>query len=262
MLEISSLNTCALKTTSIWVTVPEIWSETEFLFHFGPFFALLPNPPSPNNLGNQNFEKMEVASGDGIISHMCTKNYNHMMYASWDMDVICHFGSFFALLPHYWPQKLKPGKNIKKPWRYYPFTRKWKVNEDERCMVREIKGRSDRVLLFWAIFYPPDNPKNQNFEKTTQIPQDIILHLCTTNDNYMMYGSWDMECNRQNFLSFWTIFYHFAPLTTCKIKIFWKNEKKTWIYYHFTHVYHKWKTYDASLKNTPCWITTQFHRDS
>ena len=98
--------------------------------------------------------------------------------------------SFFALLPHYWPQKLKPGKNIKKPWRYYPFTRKWKVNEDQRCMVREIKGRSDRVLLFWAIFYPPDNPKNQNFEKTTQIPQDIILHLCTTNDNYMMYGSW------------------------------------------------------------------------
>ena len=234
-----------------------------FVSFWAIFCPFTQPPPSPNNLGNQNFEKMEVASGDGIISHMCTKNYNHMMYASWDMDVICHFGSFFALLPHYWPQKLKPGKNIKKPWRYYPFTRKWKVNEDQRCMVREIKGRSDRVLLFWAIFYPPDNPKNQNFEKTTQIPQDIILHLCTTNDNYMMYGSWDMECNRQNFLSFWTIFYHFAaPLTTCKIKIFWKNEKKTWIYYHFTHVYHKWKIYDASLKNTPCWITTRFHRDS
>ena len=216
-----------------------------FCFILGHFLPFYPTPPPPNKLGNQNFEKMEVASGDGIISHMCTKNYNHMMYASWDMDVICHFGSFFALLPHYWPQKLKPGKNIKKPWRYYPFTRKWKVNEDQRCMVREIKGRSDRVLLFWAIFYPPDNPKNQNFEKTTQIPQDIILHLCTTNDNYMMYGSWDMECNRQNFLSFWTIFYDFAPLTTCKIKIFWKNEKKTWIYYHFTHVYHKWKIYDA-----------------
>ena len=35
----------------------------------------------------------------------------------------------------------------------------------------------------------------------------------------MMYGSWDTECNRQNFLSFWTIFCSFTPLTTRKIKI-------------------------------------------
>ena len=27
-----------------------------------------------------------------------------------------------------------------------------------------------------------------------------------------MYGSWDMKCNRQNFLSFWTIFCLFTPL--------------------------------------------------
>ena len=27
----------------------------------------------------------------------------------------------------------------------------------------------------------------------------IILHMCTKNHNYMMYGSWDMECDRQNF---------------------------------------------------------------
>ena len=32
----------------------------------------------------------------------------------------------------------------------------------------------------------------------------------------MMYGSSDMECNRQNFLSFWTIFCPFTPLTTQK----------------------------------------------
>ena len=45
--------------------------------------------------------------------------------------------------------------------------------------------------------------KNQNFEKKK--PADIIsLHLCTPNDNHMMYGSLDIRCNRQNFL--WTIF--------------------------------------------------------
>ena len=35
------------------------------------------------------------------------------------------------------------------------------------------------------------------------MPGDIIiLHLCTTIDNYMMYGSRDMEHERQNVLSF------------------------------------------------------------
>ena len=38
----------------------------------------------------------------------------------------------------------------------------------------------------------------------------IILHLCTTNDDYMIYGSWDMERDRQNFfviLDYFLLFY-------------------------------------------------------
>ena len=153
---------------------------------FWAIFCPFTPPPPPNNLENQNFEKMEVVSGDGIISHMCTKNYNHMMYASWDMDVICHFGSFFALLHHYWPQKLKPGKNIKKPWRYYPFTHKWKVNEDHRCMVCEIKDRSDRVLLFWVTFLPSWQPKKSKFWKNK-----------TNTSRYhftLVYHKWQLWC--------------------------------------------------------------------
>ena len=39
-------------------------------------------------------------------------------------------------------------------------------------------------------FDPPNNPKNQNFEKHKKTPGDmIILHLCTTNNDHMMYGS-------------------------------------------------------------------------
>ena len=45
-------------------------------------FALL----SPNNLENQNFEKMKKASGDVIILHKCNKTHNHIMYASWNME--------------------------------------------------------------------------------------------------------------------------------------------------------------------------------
>ena len=58
----------------------------------------------------------------------------------------------------------------------------------------------------------------------------MILHLCTTNDNQCMIpGTWSV---RQNFLSFWTIFCPFIPLTTQKIKILKKKERNTWIYDH------------------------------
>ena len=38
------------------------------------------------------------------------------------------------------------------------------------------------------------------------MPGDIILHMCTTDEDHMMYGSWDMRCTRQEVLSFWAIF--------------------------------------------------------
>ena len=84
----------------------------------------------------------------------------------------------------------------------------------------------DRFLPFYKK-QPKNNTKNQNFEKLKKKnPRDIIiLHMCTINDNHTMYGSWDMKCDGQNFLSFWTIFCTFIPLTTRKIKIL-KNWKK------------------------------------
>ena len=36
------------------------------------------------------------------------------------------------------------------------------------------------------------------------------------NDIHMMHGSWDMECNKQSFLSFWTVFCPFYPLNNSK----------------------------------------------
>ena len=54
---------------------------TEFfliLDHFLPFYPI-------NNPINQNFEKMKKKTPGDIILHMCTKNYDHMMYGSWDM---------------------------------------------------------------------------------------------------------------------------------------------------------------------------------
>ena len=43
----------------------------------------------------------------------------------------------------------------------------------------------------------------------------IILYLCTANDHHIMYDSWDIELDRQNF----------TPPTNQKTK-FWKTEEK------------------------------------
>ena len=52
----------------------------------------------------------------------------------------------------------------------------------------------------------------------------------------------------------------FAPLPPSQPKIlkFWKNLKKTWRYYHFTHAYHKLKSYDVWFLRYQVWQTEFF----
>ena len=92
------------------------------------------------------------------------------------------------------------------------------------CTVTEI--RSEPGIIFCHLghflpFYPPTNdrkmknlkkwkktPKKQTNKQTKKKPGDIIfLHMCTINED----GSWDIRCNRQNFLKFWAIFSPFSP---------------------------------------------------
>ena len=110
-----------------------------------------------------------------------------------------------------------------------------------------ISCNRQKFLSFWAIFCPfsPLTTWKIKILKLKKTPRDvIILHICTINGNYMIYGSWDMECNRQNVLSFWTVFCPFTPSGSRKPK-FLKYEKNTGTHYHFTNVYHKWQSYDV-----------------
>ena len=100
------------------------------------------------------------------------------------------------------------------------------------CMVPEIWSVKERIFCHFGPFfdlYPPTNLKNQNFEKMKKIPGGtILLHMCNINeilwcmvpeiwsatdrnDNHMMYGSWDVKQDRQNFLSFSIVFCPFTP---------------------------------------------------
>ena len=77
------------------------------------------------------------------------------------------------------------------------------------CMVPEIWGRTNSVFILLGHFLPfdpPNNLKSQNFEKMEKMPEDIIILHCIPQMMIMMYGSWNMEHDRQNFWRFWLFF--------------------------------------------------------
>ena len=138
----------------------------------------------------------------------------------WSMTdrIFCHSGPFFAFLHPYGPRKSKFWKNEKNTWRYYHFTNVYHKWQSYDVWFLRYGVQQTEFFVIWDSFlpfYPSNNPKNQNFEKMKKTPGDIIiLHKCTINDNHMMYDSWDMEHDGHIFLSFWTIFCTFTPLTT------------------------------------------------
>ena len=90
------------------------WDKPNFLLFWSIF--------CPNNPQNQNFEKMKKTTGCHHFIYVYQKSWLYMLpeILSATNITFCHFGPFFALLPHYWPRKLKFGKNVN--WRLYPFT--------------------------------------------------------------------------------------------------------------------------------------------
>ena len=119
LLEISLFYTCVSRTSHMRYGSWDIEWGTIFFVILGHILPFYP----PNNPENQTFEKIKKASGDVIILHMCTKNHDHMMYASWDMK--CgrdSFLSFWAIFSPFTPlttQKIKILKNEKNTWRHH-----------------------------------------------------------------------------------------------------------------------------------------------
>ena len=139
--------------------------------------------------------------------------------------IFCHFGPFFALLPPNNPKNQNDEKMKKSPG--HIILHKCTIN-DKHVMYgswdMECNGQNFFVILEpFLPFYPPNNPKNQNFKKVKE--NTCILDMCTKNDNHIMYGFWDMNHDRQKFLSFWAIFCTCTLLINQKIKILKKWKK-------------------------------------
>ena len=179
------------------------------LVNYGWFFALFipmnPRPPShkkktKQNKTKQNIEKIKNKNcwWYNHFTHVPKKN-NHMTYGSWDTKWdtewdrhnFLSFWVIFALLPLYQPEKITILQSD--IWQSYDV---WFLRYGEW---------QTQFLSFYARGYH-------------------FLHVCTTNDDHIRYGYWDMKCDRQNLLSFWAIFYPFTLLTSWKIKS--KKKKK------------------------------------
>ena len=151
-----------------------------------------------------------------------------MVYSSWDK--VCDGLELVILghlLPFYTPlttQKINILKKRKKLlYIYYYFTHvyhKWWLYG---VWFKRYGAGQTEFFVIWGHFlpfHPTNDPKNQHFEKMKKTLRAItILHICTINDNYMMYDSSDVEHDRHNFLSFVATFCPFNSLTTQKIKI-------------------------------------------
>ena len=104
-------------------------------------------------------------------------------------------------------------KKLKENTRRYLYFTPVYQNLDMNCSSWDIE--SDRLKL-------PNNLKIKILKKWKKAAGEIILYMCT---NHLMYSFYDTDWDRQNFLSFWVIFYPFTQLTIRTIKIL-KNWKK------------------------------------
>ena len=137
-----------------------------------------------------------------------------MLSQIWSVkDIIFYFRPFFALLPHYWSQKVKLKKNVKNPLRSYLFTHVYHKSRSYDVWFLGYKVQRAELFVILSHFCPFTPLTTQKIKTLkNKIPADIaFLHLRTTNDDHMMYGSWDIEHDRQNFLSFWAIFAVLPP---------------------------------------------------
>ena len=114
------------------------------------------------------------------------------------------------------------------------------------------------LLVMFCPFTPLTNQKIRILQKWEKTPGDIIiLHSYTTNGNHMMYGSWDMECDRHNFFVILDYFLPFFPLITQKIKILKKWKKKHLEISFYTSSQSAIKKSDTQdfCINQSCWLS-------
>ena len=111
-------------------------------------------------------------------------------------------------------------KKIKKnTWRYHYQNLDDIIYSSSDIEQNIVKLKNE--MKFFCPFTPLQTPKIKILINEKICWRCHILHICTKNHNQMVYGSWDTKWDRQNFLSFWAIFYPFnhCPLPSLMKKL-------------------------------------------
>ena len=112
------------------------------------------------------------------------------------------------------------------------------------------------ILGHLLPFYPHKNPKIKilkNEKSCWRYHQNDVYQKSQSYDvRFLRYGVRKAE--------FYVILGHFLPFQPTDIpeNQNFKIEKNTWRYYHFTHVYHKWQSYDVEFLRYQAWWTEFF----
>ena len=162
---------------------------------------------------------------------MFTINEDDILYGSWDIkawdfdgESFLSFWVIFCPLTLLTTRKIKISKKSKKKQKQtkpgdISILHLYSTNDDHMIIVLQKWSATDRIFYQFGPFFAlllPLQPRKSKLWKNEKI---------TINDNHIMYGSWDIKCDRQIFLSLWAIFCPFTPLTTQKIKILKKWKK-------------------------------------
>ena len=161
------------------------------------------------------------------------QNLDDIIYSSWDIEqnvlkliILGHFLPFYPLKT----PKIKILKNEKICWRYH-FTHVYQKSQSYDVWFLRYGVRQTEFFVImdcFLPFYPPMDPENQNFDKMKKTLEDIIiLQMFAINDSHMIYGSSDIECNRQIFFVILDRFLPFYPHNNPKNKNFEKLKKET-----------------------------------
>ena len=211
--------------SDVWFLIYGAW-QTDFLVILNHFLHFYP-------LTTQTIR-------DIIILHMCTINYNHMMYGSWDIEcnrIFCHFGPLFANLPSNSPknENFKKMKKMLETSSFYKYVPKIIII----CYtVPEIWHVTDVIVIVHVgLFFCEKRKFQKNQKKFLQISSSYtsvpkIIIIC-----YNIPEKWCVT--DVIFIFHFGLFLPFYLPNSPKNQNFKKNEINTWRCHHFTHVYQK-----------------------
>ena len=230
MLDISTIYTCAIKNTIIWGMVSDIWSETEFFCHFGPFFTYFPFNNSEINILKKWKKHLEMSSCYTCVPKISTTWC--MLPKIWSATE--NFLSFWVIFCPFTPlitPKIKIWKNCTNCLEILSFSHvnhKWMLYDVWFLRYKASQRELLVILGQFFIFDSPNNLKNEKCEKMKKSHGNIIIiHLCNINYNHI-YDVWFLRYG-VGCTELFVILGHFspsAPLKTYKIKtlIEWKKK--------------------------------------